>query len=80
VDDIRLLLEVEIDVEAEKTRISKEMVRLETEIKKSYGKLSNESFVSKAPPEVLSQEQSRMAEFKSKLARLSDQWDKLSQT
>ena len=78
VDDIRLLLEVKIDIEAEKLRIRKEMVRLETEIKKSYGKLSNESFISKAPPEVLTQEKNRMAEFKSKLARLSDQWDKLS--
>jgi valyl-tRNA synthetase len=78
VDEIRLLLEIKIDVEVEKLRISKEMVRLETEINKCYGKLSNESFVSKAPPEVLSQEKNRMADFKSKLARLSEQWEKLS--
>ena len=78
VDDIRLLLEIKIDIEAEKIRLGKEIKQLEIEIAKSYGKLSNESFVSKAPPEVIETENNRMADFKSKLARLSDQKEKLS--
>jgi valyl-tRNA synthetase len=39
---------VEIDVAAEKARLSKEAKRLEGEIVKANGKLSNEAFCAKA--------------------------------
>jgi valyl-tRNA synthetase len=73
VDEMRLLLEVEIDVVAEKARVEKESSKIQGEIKKSYGKLANESFVSKAPPEVITLEKNRLAEFESKLSKLLEQ-------
>jgi valyl-tRNA synthetase len=50
VGDARLALFVEIDVAAEKARLSKEAKRLEGEIAKANGKLGNEAFCAKAPP------------------------------
>lgn len=42
VGDLKLMLVVTIDVEAERARLSKEVARLEAEITKARGKLSNE--------------------------------------
>ncbi len=69
----RLALHVEIDVAAEKERLNKEITRLQGEIAKASGKLSNESFVARAPAAVVAQEQQRIAEFTAALARLQDQ-------
>ena len=71
--DARLALHVEIDVEAEKARLSKEIARLEGEITKANAKLSNESFVARAPAAVVDQEKQRVAEFSATLARIQEQ-------
>src|SRR3546814_212085 len=52
----QLMLHVEIDVEAERLRLGKEIERLEREIAKAQGKLSNASFVERAPAAVVEQE------------------------
>ncbi|MEG1356185.1 valine--tRNA ligase [Comamonas sp.] len=75
--DIRLALFVEIDVEAEKARLSKEAKRLEGEIVKANGKLSNEAFCAKAPAAVLEQERKRLADFGSTLTRINEQLARL---
>jgi valyl-tRNA synthetase len=49
VGEARLCLHMEIDVAAEKARLSKEIARIEGEIAKANGKLGNEAFVAKAP-------------------------------
>ena len=51
VGDARLCLHMEIDVAAEKVRLSKEVARLQGELAKANGKLANEAFVAKAPPD-----------------------------
>ena len=77
VGESKLMLKVEIDVAAERERLSKEITRLETEIAKAEVKLSNESFVARAPAAVVAQEKERMANFSATLAKLREQFSKL---
>lgn len=64
------MLKVEIDVKAERERLSKEAARLAGEVKKCQSKLGNERFVSKAPASVVDTEKKRLAEFTALLAKL----------
>ncbi len=73
----RLMLKVEIDVAAERERLDKEINRLQGEIAKTRGKLSNASFVDRAPAAVVEQERQRMEEFSATLAQLQTQRSKL---
>ena len=66
-------LPFEIDVVAERTRLSKEIARLEIEIAKGRGKLGNASFVERAPAQVVEQEKARLADFGNKLSTLQTQ-------
>jgi valyl-tRNA synthetase len=70
VNQYRLLLEVKVDVELEKQRLGKEISRLELEVNKAQAKLSNQSFVDRAPTEVVAQEQQRLNDFKVLLEKL----------
>jgi valyl-tRNA synthetase len=77
VGEARLCLFMEIDVAAEKARLSKEADRLQAEVAKAEGKLSNQAFVAKAPPAVIEQERQRIAQFSATLARLREQLARL---
>ncbi|OZA70069.1 valine--tRNA ligase [Acidovorax sp. 39-64-12] len=72
VGDARLCLHMEIDVAAEKARLSKEIARIDGEITKANAKLGNEAFVAKAPAAVIDQEKKRVADFGTTLTRLRD--------
>ncbi|MFC4299358.1 MAG: valine--tRNA ligase [Castellaniella sp.] len=73
----QLMLHVEIDVDAERARLDKEIDRLEKEIAKARGKLSNASFVERAPAAVVEQEKARMVQFGETLERVRAQRLKL---
>ena len=73
VGEARLCLFMEVDVSAEKIRLGKEVARLEGEISKANGKLSNEAFVAKAPPTVIEQERKRVADFEATLSKMKAQ-------
>ena len=79
VGDFKLMLKVEIDVKAERERLSKEAARLAGEVKKCQSKLGNERFVSKAPASVVDTEKKRLAEFTALLAKVEEQLSKLPQ-
>ncbi len=77
VGNTRLLLKVEVDVAAEKIRLNKEIDRVNNEITKCRAKLTNESFVGRAPEAVVNQEKARLADFEALVEKLSAQLARL---
>jgi valyl-tRNA synthetase len=77
VGEFRLMLKIEIDVAAEKERIAREIARVTGEIEKAEKKLSTESFVSRAPAQVVAQERERLEGFVALCAKLRAQADRL---
>ena len=77
VGNTKLMLQVEIDIAAERERITKEITRLQGEITKANAKLGNESFVARAPAAVVAQEQERRTGFAQTVEKLQEQLAKL---
>ena len=73
VGDLRLMLVVEIDRDAERSRLDKELSRIEEEMRKANAKLENKQFVDRAPPAVVQQERERVAQFAELAGKLSVQ-------
>ncbi|MBC7599792.1 MAG: valine--tRNA ligase [Polaromonas sp.] len=73
VGEARVCLHMEVDITAEKFRLSKEATRLEGELVKVKAKLANEAFVAKVPPAVLEQERKRLTEFTATLEKIREQ-------
>ena len=52
-----------VDLEEEKEKLSKEVARLEKEIKRASGMLANPNFTSKAPQAKVDQEKEKLAKY-----------------
>ena len=79
VGELKLLVPLEglVDLDAERTRLDKEIKRVEAEIGKCNGKLGNATFVQNAPPAVVEQERARLADWNTQLNALREQRAKL---
>lgn len=67
-----------VDVAKEKERLSKEYFQLETEIGKLESRINSESFVAKAPAQVVAKEREKLATFKDKAAKIKERLEQLN--
>jgi valyl-tRNA synthetase len=70
--EIFLILDNTIDLEKEKDRLRNEIVRLEKNISGSENKLSNESFVSNAPEDIINYEREKLQSMKDSLDKVKN--------
>ena len=63
-----------INKETELARLTKEIEKYQNEVKRIESKLSNESFVAKAPEVVIEKERAKMAEYQSGLEKIREQY------
>lgn len=75
---IALPLEGTIDISAEKARLSKEIGKLEGEVKKIDAKLGNADFVARAPEEVVEENRERRADALSRIEKMKAALERLS--
>ena len=61
-----------IDKDKEIARLNKEIARLDKEVARFEGKLSNETFISKAPAELVEKERVKLAEAQTAQAKLNE--------
>jgi valyl-tRNA synthetase len=74
----RLMLHIEVDLVAERARLTKELARLEYDIAKAREKLANASFVGRAPPAVVAEERARLQANEATVDKVRTQLDRLS--
>ena len=67
-----------VDIEKEKERLLKEKARLEGELKRSNGMLSNERFISKAPAAKIEEEKAKLAKYTDMMAQVTERLAKLN--
>jgi valyl-tRNA synthetase len=66
-----------IDKEAELARLDKEIQKIKNDLPRIEGKLSNPTFINKAPPEVIDKEKAKLADLLSNLNNLEQQQNKI---
>ncbi len=74
----KVLLKVEIDRDAEKARLAREIERVESDLARQRAKLGTSTFVERAPPAVVEQARKLLADTEAKHADLRSQFGKLS--
>jgi len=74
---IFLPLEGLIDLQAERERLRKEHANLSDQADKLEAKLSNEGFVSKAPPAVVERERERLSDLRASLVQIHERLNSL---
>jgi valyl-tRNA synthetase len=76
----RLMLHIEVDLAAERSRLTKELARLRNDIARATQKLANASFVGRAPASIVAEERARLQANEATLQKVSAQIDRLSGT
>ena len=71
-DEFFILLNENIDVDAEKERLNKELAYLQGFLKSVDAKLSNERFVQNAKPEIIANERNKKADAESKIKTITE--------
>ena len=66
-----------VDIEKEKERLKKEEARLQGELKRSHGMLSNEKFISKAPAAKIQEEKDKLAKYEDMLRQVQERLSSL---
>jgi valyl-tRNA synthetase len=66
-----------IDAAAEAERLGKQLAKAQQELAKTRSKLANENFVRNAPPDVVSTEREREAEFERQVANITAQLERI---
>ena len=61
-----------IDLQAERSRVQKEIFKIEKEMAPIQQKLLNPDFLANAPEQVVKLNQTRLVEFQEKLSKLSE--------
>jgi valyl-tRNA synthetase len=76
--ELRIDLKGLVNVEEESKRVQKEIEKLEADITFIRNKLSKDTFIAKAPPELVAKEQKRVQELMAKKADLESSLSKLA--
>ena len=66
-----------LDLEAEVSRLQKELAQEEKELRRTVGKLQNPNFVQKAPPEIVAKEKARFEERSARKNKLKERIQEL---
>ena len=72
VGPVKILASAEIDAEAIAARLEARREELRAEVARAEGKLSNEKFVDRAPPEVVEEEREKLGRYRAELEELSE--------
>lgn len=67
-----------IDKDAELARLNKAIDKVEKDVDRTQGKLSNEKFVSNAPEEVIAKERAKLEDNQKQLGKLKEQYETIS--
>jgi valyl-tRNA synthetase len=72
VGPVKVLASAEIDADAVAARLQKRRQELRSEVARAEGKLANEKFVAKAPPELVAEERAKLERHRAELEELAE--------
>jgi valyl-tRNA synthetase len=72
VGPVKVLASAEIDAGAIAARLEKRREELRSEVARAEGKLANEKFVAKAPPELVEEERGKLERYRAELEELTE--------
>jgi len=79
INDLQIFVPLDdnIDIDAEKTRLTREIQKFKSEIEKSSQKLNNSDYINKAPAQVVEKEREKLSDNTATLEKLVQQFERL---